>query len=104
MATLEQNEVTLSGVAYLHKVAGARAPSVKGMFKYFNQFVDAGKNGIDVLICDEAHRIRETSANRCTKAALHTGRPQVSELIDAARVPVGRQPGIRTLGTPSTRA
>jgi hypothetical protein len=58
------------------------------MFKYFNQFVDAEKNGLDVLILDESHRIRETSANRYTRAALRTGRPQVEELIDAARVPV----------------
>ncbi|MGD7788511.1 DNA/RNA helicase domain-containing protein [Propionibacteriaceae bacterium Y1700] len=72
----------------LRRVAGARAPRVKGMFKYFNQFGDAERNGMDVLICDEAHRIRETSANRYTKAALRTGRPQVAELIDAARVPV----------------
>ncbi|HIT75832.1 MAG TPA: DUF2075 domain-containing protein [Candidatus Avipropionibacterium avicola] len=72
----------------LRRVAGARAPRVKSLFKYFNQFIDAERNGLDVLICDEAHRIRETSANRYTKAALRTGRPQVAELIDAARVPV----------------
>ncbi len=72
----------------LRRVAGARAPRVKGMFKYFNQFIDAERNGLDVLICDEAHRIRETSANRYTKAELRTGRPQIEELIDAARVPV----------------
>lgn len=72
----------------LRRVAGARAPRVKSMFKYFNQFVDAERNGLDVLLCDEAHRIRETSANRYTKAALRTGQPQVEELIDAARVPV----------------
>lgn len=72
----------------LRRVAGARAPQVRGMFKYFNQFGDAERNGLDVLICDEAHRIRETSANRYTRAALRTGRAQVSELIDAARVPV----------------
>jgi uncharacterized protein len=72
----------------LRRVAGARAPRVRGMFKYFNQFIDAVQNDLDVLICDEAHRIRETSANRYTKAALRTGRAQVEELIDAARVPV----------------
>lgn len=72
----------------LRRVAGERSPRVKGMFRYFNQFIDAQQNGIDVLICDEAHRIRKTSANRFTKADLRTGRPQVSELIDAARVPV----------------
>ncbi|BDH57945.1 DNA/RNA helicase domain-containing protein [Tsukamurella sp. PLM1] len=58
------------------------------MFKYFNQFVAADRNGLDVLILDEAHRIRETSANRYTRAADRTGRPQVDELIAAARVPL----------------
>ena len=72
----------------LRRLAGVKAPRVKSLFKYFNQFIDAEQNGIDVLICDEAHRIRETSANRYTKAELRTKRPQVSELIDAARVPV----------------
>lgn len=72
----------------LRRVAGARAPKVRSMFKYFNQFIDAEKNGIDVLICDEAHRIRETSVNRYTRAELRSDKPQVSELIDAARVPV----------------
>jgi len=72
----------------LRRVAGARAPRVKSMFKYFNQFVDAERNSLDVLICDEAHRIRESSANRYTPASLRSGRPQVAELIDAARVPV----------------
>jgi uncharacterized protein len=72
----------------LRRVAGRREPRVRGMFRYFNQFIDAERNSIDVLILDEAHRIRETSANRYTKAALRTGRPQVEELIDAARVPV----------------
>lgn len=72
----------------LRRVAGARSPRVKSMFKYFNQFIDADRNGLDVLLCDEAHRIRETSVNRYTKAELRTERPQVDELIDAARVPV----------------
>ncbi len=72
----------------LRKVAGHRSTRTQRLFKYFNQFMDAERNGLDVLIMDEAHRIRETSANRYTKAAMRTGRPQVDELIDAARVPV----------------
>ncbi|MCK8675282.1 DUF2075 domain-containing protein [Rhodococcus sp. HM1] len=72
----------------LRKVAGHRAPRVKSMFKYFNQFMTADRNGLDVLILDEAHRIRETSVDRYTRAELRTGRPQVDELIAAARVPV----------------
>ncbi|MET9314628.1 DUF2075 domain-containing protein [Kribbella sp. NPDC003505] len=72
----------------LRKVAGERQPRVQRMFKYFNQFMEAEPNDLDVLILDEAHRIRETSVDRYTKAALRTGRPQVDELIAAARVPV----------------
>jgi uncharacterized protein len=72
----------------LRKVAGSRAPRVRALFRYYNQFIDAEPNGIDVLINDEAHRVKETSTNRFTPAKNRTGRPQVEELIDAARVPV----------------
>jgi hypothetical protein len=72
----------------MRKVAGARKREVQDLFKYFNSFMKAGKNSLDVLICDEAHRIRETSANRYTPAAHRTGKPQLDELIDVARVPV----------------
>ena len=72
----------------LRKVAGARAPRVKKMFQYFNSFMGADANDLDALILDEAHRIRETSVNRWTKAEFRSGRPQIDELIAAARVPV----------------
>ncbi|MGB3698798.1 MAG: DUF2075 domain-containing protein [Gordonia sp. (in: high G+C Gram-positive bacteria)] len=72
----------------LRKVAGHRDARVQKMFKYFNQFMTAETNGLDVLIMDEAHRVRETSVDRYTRAELRTGRPQVDELIAAARVPV----------------
>ncbi|MEU5015366.1 DUF2075 domain-containing protein [Streptomyces sp. NPDC021749] len=72
----------------MRKVAGARKREVQDLFRYFNSFITAKPNSLDVLICDEAHRIRETSANRYTRAEFRTGRPQVDELIDVARVPV----------------
>jgi len=72
----------------LRKIGGKRTPQVQKLFSYFNSFMLADKNSLDVLICDEAHRIRETSANRYTKAELRTGTPQLNELIHAARVPV----------------
>lgn len=72
----------------MRRYVGKGSTQVKSMFKYFNNFADASRNGLDVLICDEAHRIREVSANRYTPAAKRTGRPQVDELLDAARVPV----------------
>ncbi|MFF0197144.1 DNA/RNA helicase domain-containing protein [Streptomyces anulatus] len=72
----------------MRKVAGARKKEVQELFKYFNSFMTAERNALDVIVCDEAHRMRMTSANRYTPAAHRSDRPQVDELIDAARVPV----------------
>jgi hypothetical protein len=72
----------------LRKVAGRGSQRTKNLFKYFNQFVDADRNGLEVLILDEAHRIRETSMSRYTPARLRTDRRQIDELLAAARVPV----------------
>ena len=72
----------------LRKVAGQRAPQVQRMFQYFNSFMTAKQNDLDVLILDEAHRIRESSVNRWTKAEHRSSRPQIDELLSAARVPV----------------
>lgn len=73
----------------LRRVAGHRAPRTRALFMYFNQFMAAERNGLDVLIADEAHRIRENSVDRYTPGALRRDpRRQVDELIDAARVPV----------------
>ncbi|OEJ93704.1 DUF2075 domain-containing protein [Streptomyces thermolilacinus] len=72
----------------MRKVAGARKREVQELFKYFNSFITAERNALDVIVCDEAHRLRKTSANRYTPAAQRSDKPQVEELIDAARVPV----------------
>ncbi|MFG1777762.1 DNA/RNA helicase domain-containing protein [Micromonospora sp. NPDC049048] len=73
----------------LRRYAGKGSTRIKNLFAYFNSFTNAERNGFDVLICDEAHRIRETSVNRFTpKAKRDKARPQVDELIAAARVPV----------------
>jgi hypothetical protein len=59
------------------------------MFVYFNDFIGADKHSLDVLICDEAHRIRETSVRQWTRAdARAKAQKQVFELIDVARTPV----------------
>jgi len=72
----------------LRKVSGRSSGRATSLFKYFNQFGEAERNGLDVLILDEAHRVRATSESRYTKAEARIGRPQVDELIAAARVPV----------------
>jgi hypothetical protein len=72
----------------MRKVVGGRSRPVANLFRYFNSFMTSDRNAIDVLICDEAQRMRATSANRFTSASRSPERSQVEELIDAARVPV----------------
>ena len=72
----------------MRKVAGHRSRDTQSLFKYFNSFTKALPDEIDVLIADEAHRIRQTSNNRFTRAADRSDRLQIDELISAARVPV----------------
>lgn len=72
----------------LRELAGARSRESRSLFRYFNSFTAGEPNSLDVLICDEAHRIRETSPNRFAPAHQRAGRPQIDELIEAARVPV----------------
>jgi hypothetical protein len=54
-------------------------------FKYFNSYVGAEYNALDVLIADEAHRIRETSNSRWQRVS---EKLQIEELIHVAKVPV----------------
>jgi hypothetical protein len=69
----------------LWDIVGTRS---RATFKYFNSYVDAQFNEVDVLICDESHRIRETSNSRFTKRAMRSTKEQVRELIDASKVTV----------------
>ena len=69
----------------MQKIVGRQAAQ---QFRYFNNFGLAGSNDIDVLLCDEAHRIRSTSNNRFTKRENMSSRPQIQEIIEAARVSV----------------
>jgi len=67
----------------LRKIIGARG-SVQ--FKSFNSYGNAESNAVDVLICDESHRIREYSWSMFTPKAKRTNVPQIEELINAAKV------------------
>jgi len=69
----------------LRKTVGSRASA---QFGYFNGYAGAQDAHIDVLILDEAHRIRATSANRFTPAARRSTFAQVDELLSAAKTTV----------------
>lgn len=69
----------------LRRTVGGRAAP---LFRYFNSFKTADPNEIDVLVCDEAHRIRASSADRFTRKADRSGLPQVDELVQVSKVPV----------------
>lgn len=69
----------------LRKIIGSRG-SIQ--FKYFNSYMHAERDAVDVLICDEAHRLRKTSDSRYTPKGSRTGLPQIQELIDASKVSV----------------
>lgn len=69
----------------LRKIIGPRG---EVQFKYFNSYMSAELNDVDVLICDEAHRIRESSNNRFTRKTQRSNLPQIAELIRVSKVGV----------------
>ena len=71
----------------LRKIVGSRADK---LFKYFNTFKEKKyeENSVDVLICDEAHRIRKTSNDRYTRKEHRSDIPQIDELIRVAKVSI----------------
>ncbi|MFJ3755636.1 DNA/RNA helicase domain-containing protein [Streptomyces sp. NPDC090080] len=72
----------------LRHVVGLKDGRISKLFRYFFDFSGAERNGLDVVICDEAHRIRLRSSRQDAHAGHRSGRSQAEELIDAARVPV----------------
>ncbi|MEU1076352.1 MULTISPECIES: DUF2075 domain-containing protein [unclassified Streptomyces] len=59
------------------------------LYRYFNSFSETPPDSIDVLICDEAHRMRRSSTHRWTPKELRDdNRPQATEVIRAAKVPI----------------
>jgi DUF2075 family protein len=67
----------------LRRIIGPRGSA---QFKYFNSYSDAENNSLDVLIADEAHRLRVTSNSRFTPKSKRLEIPQIEELINASKV------------------
>ena len=69
----------------VREIVGSRAAA---QVRYFNSYMGADINMIDVMIADEAHRIRETSNNRFTPKVKQSRLPQIQELLKASRTSV----------------
>lgn len=67
----------------IRRIVGSRA-SVQ--FRFSNNYTDAERDEIDILVMDEAHRIRKSSTNRFTPNFKRSEKPQIDELIHAAKV------------------
>lgn len=70
----------------MRRIVGRRAGA---QFRFFNSYTGEASDTVDVLICDESHRIREKSTNQFTPAAVRASLlPQVDELLKVAKVSV----------------
>lgn len=72
--------------AFTETLRAVIGPRGAPQFMYFNSYREVDSSAIDVLICDEAHRLRKVSGDRFHPS--RTGKPQVEEIIDAARLAV----------------
>lgn len=73
--------------ALRYHVSGDRDEVAK-IFTYFNQHRHRPANHLNVILCDEAHRLRKDSNTQYMAKEDREDTPQVDELIQAARVPV----------------
>src|SRR3989344_838450 len=69
----------------LRHIVGTRA---KPLFKFFFNFTKEPENSIDVLICDEAHRIRKDSNDYGVPAKFKSKNPQIDDLIKPAKLSI----------------
>lgn len=67
----------------LRKILGTRSQQ---LFKFFFNFTQSEENEIDILICDEAHRIRRDSNDWGVPWKLKSKNPQIDDLIKPSRL------------------
>jgi len=69
----------------LRQIVGVRA---KKLFKFFFNFTKLEDNEIEILICDEAHRIREHSNDYGVPSQFRSRSPQIEDLIRPAKLSI----------------
>ena len=89
-------EALKDGLAAVHSTGGKAFTTVmrgtftgtEGLFRWNRNLRNAQPMELDLLLTDEAHRIRETSDDRWTRREERGQRSQIDELLDAAKVSV----------------
>ena len=69
----------------VREIVGTRAGQ---QIRYFNSYMDAEHDSIDVMLCDESHRITVTSNSRFTPREKKSNQPQIDELLYASKTAV----------------
>jgi hypothetical protein len=91
LAEALRNEVTAvhstGGKAFTTVMQG-RFKGARPVFVWNRSLRNARPMELDLLLADEAHRIRETSDSRFTPARERNRRSQIDEMLDAAKVSV----------------
>jgi len=70
----------------LKKIVGGERG--KNLFKFFFNFTQEPDNSIDVLICDEAHRVRKNSNDYGVPFKFKSPNPQIDDLIRPAKLSI----------------
>nr|WSS66583.1 DUF2075 domain-containing protein [Streptomyces sp. NBC_01177] len=72
----------------LQEQVGYTEAEFRERFAYFSSFVTPQDPPLDVLICDEAHRLRERTIDMYGREEKSGKQPQVDDLLDASRLTV----------------
>lgn len=72
----------------LQEQVGYTDKEFRKRFAYFSHFVTPPDPPLDVLICDEAHRMRERTIDIYRREEKSGKQPQVDDLLDASRLTV----------------
>jgi uncharacterized protein len=72
----------------LRKLIGKNRKSAEKLFKFFFSFTKYPDSSIDVLICDEAHRLRKDSNDYGVPPAYKSKRPQIDDIIRPSKLSV----------------
>lgn len=71
--------------AFTTNLRGIVGPAADAVFRYTHNFRDAPPNSVDLVICDEAHRLRQKTQ---FGPSVYSLTPQMVEIINAANVSV----------------